>query len=178
MSLFVRDKHSFDFSLTRIFMKLFRTASTVVVTECQNYSGFYLWNIKLTFVLWRIEALNLDLESYCMDCIYLHSNITLLLLKINPAKILFCDYTKVGFVHDSKSGPLASEARNIYTPRLTNRSINRVDVSNDFNIDIMRCTQHWLVYPMLTTVRVNFTQSMHSVFILLPHASTSYEQLQ
>jgi len=31
---------SFDFSLTRIFMKLFRTGSSVVVTECQKPFSF------------------------------------------------------------------------------------------------------------------------------------------
>jgi len=37
---FVRDKHSFDFSLIRIFMKPFRTAAAVVVTECQILFSF------------------------------------------------------------------------------------------------------------------------------------------
>jgi len=36
MSFFVREKHAFDFSLTRIFITVFRTASAVVVTECQK----------------------------------------------------------------------------------------------------------------------------------------------
>jgi Reverse transcriptase (RNA-dependent DNA polymerase) len=35
-----RDKHSFDFSLTRIFMKLFRTGSAAMVTECQRLFNF------------------------------------------------------------------------------------------------------------------------------------------
>jgi len=34
------DKHSFDFSLTRLFMKLFRTGSPVIVTECQKQFNF------------------------------------------------------------------------------------------------------------------------------------------
>jgi len=55
MSFFIRDKHSSDFSLTRIFMKHFRTASAVVVSgwllSVRNYSAFCVWNIKLTFVL-------------------------------------------------------------------------------------------------------------------------------
>ncbi len=37
---FGRDKHSFDFSLTRIFMKLFRTGFAAVVTECQKQFCF------------------------------------------------------------------------------------------------------------------------------------------
>ena len=37
---FERDKHSFDFSLTRIFMKLFRTGSVNVVSECQKQFNF------------------------------------------------------------------------------------------------------------------------------------------
>jgi len=44
--LFERDKHSFDFSLTRIFMKLFRTGSVDIVTEYQKCSTFYLWSTK------------------------------------------------------------------------------------------------------------------------------------
>jgi len=40
---FVRDKHSFDFSLTHIFMKRFRTGSAVVVTECQKLFSFHLF---------------------------------------------------------------------------------------------------------------------------------------
>jgi len=39
---FERDKHSFDFSLTRIFMKLFQTGSVDMVTEYQKISTFYL----------------------------------------------------------------------------------------------------------------------------------------
>ena len=37
---FERDKHSFDFSLTRIFMKLFRTGSVDMVIECQKMFNF------------------------------------------------------------------------------------------------------------------------------------------
>ena len=40
MSFFGRDKHSFEFSLTRIFMKLFRTGSAAVVNECQKQFCF------------------------------------------------------------------------------------------------------------------------------------------
>jgi len=40
MSFFARDIHSFDFSLTRIFMNLFRTRSADVVTECQKPFSF------------------------------------------------------------------------------------------------------------------------------------------
>ena len=40
MSFFERDKHSFDFSLTRIFMKLFRTGSVSIVIECQKLFNF------------------------------------------------------------------------------------------------------------------------------------------
>jgi len=46
----VHDKHSFDFSLTCIFMKLVRTGSAVVVTV-RNYSPVCLWGIKSTVVL-------------------------------------------------------------------------------------------------------------------------------
>jgi len=38
--LFERDKHSFAFSLIRIFMKLFRTGSVDMVTECQKMFNF------------------------------------------------------------------------------------------------------------------------------------------
>jgi len=37
---FERDKHSFDFSLTHIFMKLFQTGSVDMVTECQKIFNF------------------------------------------------------------------------------------------------------------------------------------------
>ena len=35
-----RDKHSFDFSLTRLFMKMFKTGSADVVAQCQVQFGF------------------------------------------------------------------------------------------------------------------------------------------
>jgi hypothetical protein len=35
-----RDKHSFDFTLTRLFMKLFRTGSPAVVAECEEQFNF------------------------------------------------------------------------------------------------------------------------------------------
>ena len=34
--LLSRDKHSLEFTLTRLFMKIFRTASPAIVTECQR----------------------------------------------------------------------------------------------------------------------------------------------
>ena len=37
---FERDKHSFDFSLTRILMKLFRTGFAAVVNECKKQFCF------------------------------------------------------------------------------------------------------------------------------------------
>ena len=37
---FQHDKHSFDFSLTRIFMKLFHTGSAATVSECQKQFSF------------------------------------------------------------------------------------------------------------------------------------------
>ena len=44
LPFFERDKHSFDFSSTRIFMKLFRTGSVDMVTECQKMFNF--WRMK------------------------------------------------------------------------------------------------------------------------------------
>jgi len=35
-----RDKHSFDFSITRLFMKMFKTGSADVVAQCQVHFGF------------------------------------------------------------------------------------------------------------------------------------------
>ena len=37
---FSRDKHSFEFSVTKIFMKLFRTNSSPIVKECQKAFRF------------------------------------------------------------------------------------------------------------------------------------------
>jgi len=39
-SLLASDKHSFEFAITRTFMKMFRTGSPAVVQECQAYFGF------------------------------------------------------------------------------------------------------------------------------------------
>ena len=39
--LLVHDRKSFDFTITRSFMKLFRTGSVTVVTDCQKFSHFY-----------------------------------------------------------------------------------------------------------------------------------------
>jgi hypothetical protein len=41
------DKHSFEFTLIRTFMKIFRTGSSTVVTEIQLCFKFYLLPIKL-----------------------------------------------------------------------------------------------------------------------------------
>ena len=38
--LLVRDRKSFDFTITCSFMKLFRTGSVTVVTDCQKFSHF------------------------------------------------------------------------------------------------------------------------------------------
>lgn len=38
--VFTRDKCSLEFSVTRIFMKVFRFGSPVIVQECQAYFGF------------------------------------------------------------------------------------------------------------------------------------------
>ena len=38
--LLSRDKQSLEFTLTRLFMKVFRTASPAVVKECQRIFGF------------------------------------------------------------------------------------------------------------------------------------------
>ena len=35
--LLVRTKHSFEFALTRVFMKIFRTSSSPIVKDCQHY---------------------------------------------------------------------------------------------------------------------------------------------
>ena len=39
--LLVRDRKSFDFTITRSFMKSFHTSSVTVVTDCQKFSLFY-----------------------------------------------------------------------------------------------------------------------------------------
>ena len=39
--LLVCDRKSFDFTITRSFMKLFRTGSATVVTDCQKFSYFF-----------------------------------------------------------------------------------------------------------------------------------------
>jgi hypothetical protein len=39
--LMSRDKQSMEFSITRLFMKIFRTSSPVIVSECQHYFKFY-----------------------------------------------------------------------------------------------------------------------------------------
>jgi len=38
--LLVRDRKLFDFTITRSFMKLFRTGSVTAVTDCQKFSHF------------------------------------------------------------------------------------------------------------------------------------------
>jgi len=38
--LVMRDKRSFDFSITRLFMKLFRTGSAAIIEECQKHFEF------------------------------------------------------------------------------------------------------------------------------------------
>ncbi len=35
--LLVRTKHSFEFALTRVLMKIFRTSSSPIVKDCQHY---------------------------------------------------------------------------------------------------------------------------------------------
>jgi hypothetical protein len=47
---FQHDKHSFDFSLTRIFMKIFQTGSAAVIIECQKQFSFLPLKYNLTFV--------------------------------------------------------------------------------------------------------------------------------
>jgi len=48
--LLVRDRKSFDFTITRYFMKLFRIGSVTVVTDWQKDSHFYQSLTKQTFV--------------------------------------------------------------------------------------------------------------------------------
>jgi len=56
----VRVIHSLDFSLTHIFMKLFRTGSAVVVTECQKLFSFlplrYQFDIRTASFMLRFMA--------------------------------------------------------------------------------------------------------------------------
>jgi len=71
MSFFVRDKHSCDFSLTRIFMTLFRTASAVVVTECQKLFCFlplrYQVNVRTPNFMLRFIDITLMLELISLN---------------------------------------------------------------------------------------------------------------
>ena len=57
---FERDKQSFDFSLTRIFMKLFQTGSTAMVIECQRQFSFlplkYQVDIRIASFILRFMA--------------------------------------------------------------------------------------------------------------------------
>ena len=41
-----RDKHSLDFTLTRLFMKLFRTGSPAIVAECQLQFNFFAFTVS------------------------------------------------------------------------------------------------------------------------------------
>lgn len=45
--LLARDKRSLEFTLTRLFMKIFRTGSSAVVEECQIFSNFCQLNTQL-----------------------------------------------------------------------------------------------------------------------------------
>ena len=38
--LFSREKNSFEFAITRLFMKIFKTGSPTIVVECQRYFAF------------------------------------------------------------------------------------------------------------------------------------------
>ena len=68
---FERDKHSFDFSLTRIFMKLFRTGSAAVVTECQKQFCFlplkFQVDIRTASFMMRFRASENSLCSLFAD---------------------------------------------------------------------------------------------------------------
>ena len=45
--IYSQHKHSLDFSVTRVFMKLLRTSSTRVVLECQRYFNFLPVSLRL-----------------------------------------------------------------------------------------------------------------------------------
>ena len=58
--LLVRGRKSFDFTITRSFMKLFRTGSVTVVTDCQKFSYFlpvtYQIDIRTVKFLQKFES--------------------------------------------------------------------------------------------------------------------------
>ena len=45
--LLMRDKHSLEFTVTRVFMKIFRTGTPTVVAECQRIFNFLPVEVQL-----------------------------------------------------------------------------------------------------------------------------------
>ena len=91
-----RDKHSLDFTLTRLFMKLFRTGSPAIVAECQLQFNFlplqYQVDIRTASFMFRyINSVN----SLCL-CLSAHAI-------ANLASILSCYGESVSSMFDLRT---------------------------------------------------------------------------
>ena len=70
--LFVRDKSSLEFTVTRVFMKMFRTGSSTVITECQR--NFNFLSIQRQLLSRTAKFLQAFAESKNHICLLLKSN--------------------------------------------------------------------------------------------------------
>ena len=79
--LFKRDKQSFDFTLTRVFMKLFSTGSPVTVNQCQVYFNFLplRYQIDIRTVKFLTRYINSPNAICCNFAGRAHSDLTILL---------------------------------------------------------------------------------------------------
>ena len=63
-----RTKQSFDFSINRIFMKLFRTGSVALVKDCQRFLNFltasYQVDVKTAKFLQKYKALEKEFVAF------------------------------------------------------------------------------------------------------------------
>jgi hypothetical protein len=73
--MLARDKHSLEFTLTRLFMKIFRTGSPAVVAECQR--NFNFLPIKLQLTIRTAKFLQTFAASENSLCSLFQSNATM-----------------------------------------------------------------------------------------------------
>jgi len=67
-----RDKQSLEFTLTRLFMKIFRTASPTVVIECQRNLGFL--SVALQIQIRTARFLQVFTATENSLCLLFHDN--------------------------------------------------------------------------------------------------------
>lgn len=94
--VFKRDKHSLDFMLTRLFMKLFRTGSPAIVAECQSQFNFlpvsYQVDIRTASFMFRY------INSVNSICFLLSAH-----AKANLSSVLSCYGESVSSMYDLRS---------------------------------------------------------------------------